>query len=165
MPSVVQIECIGADGQSRPLLAYSNGDGTYSLSVVGTVPVDTHTDLAAILAKLSADPSTETTLAAAAASLVTIAARLADLAPAVGGSITGDAAAHAFGALTGPGILVVAASGGTARIGAAASVSNTVGFPVIDGASYDGGGRRYAAIEANKVYVPVGCTVLWGAHQ
>jgi hypothetical protein len=90
---------------------------------------------------------------------------LPDLSPPVGGTITGDDAAHAFDALTGPGILIVAATGGTARIGAAADVSSTIGFPVIDGASYDAGMRRYAAIEANKVYVPVGCTVVWGAHQ
>ncbi len=106
-----------------------------------------------------------TTDAAAQALLTTIAARLADLAPPVGGTIIGDDAAHAFGTLTGPGILVVAASGGTARIGAAADVSASVGIPVIDGAAYDAGGRRYADIAANKVYVPVGCTVLWGAHQ
>ncbi len=174
MASVVIVAGVDPGGSpSRELLAYDNGDGTYSLSVVGTVPVDTHTDLTAILAALPATLGTKsaaTSLAVAlstedAANLAAIADRLADLSPPVGGSITGDDAAHAFGALTGPGILVVAATGGTARIGAAASVSNTVGLPIVDGASYDAGGRRYAAVEAVKVYVPVGVTVVWGAHQ
>ena len=59
----------------------------------------------------------------------------------------------------------VAAIGGTARIGPALTVSASVGLPIVSGASYDAGGRRYAAIEAVKVYVPAGVTVEWGAHQ
>lgn len=82
----------------------------------------------------------------------------------VGGTIVGDDAEHAIGSLTGPAILVVASTGGTAKIGGV-GVTSATGIPVIAGASYDAGGRFYAAIEDVRVYVPAGATVLWGAHQ
>ncbi len=176
MGSLVLISGQG-DGAGRELQAIDNGDGTWSLAVnlvggaVGGQVIEQGdpnaggADAWPVASKTGAELALDATALAGNVLLTTIADRLADLAPPVGGSITGDDAAHAFGALTGPGIIVVAATGGTARIGAAAEVSNTVGLPVVDGASYDGGGRRYAAIEANKVYVPVGVTVVWGAHQ
>ena len=80
-----------------------------------------------------------------------------------GGTIVGDGAEHSVG-LTGPGVLVVASSGGTTKIGSAGTASVS-GLPVIDGASYDAGGRSYADLSVVRLYVPVGATCTWGAHQ
>lgn len=85
------------------------------------------------------------------------------LAPPTGATITGDAAAHALGALTGAGRVVVAAVGGTVTIGSATSLpTSTTGFPVLSGASYD---WQAADVAAVRVYVPAGASCVWGVHQ
>ncbi len=71
MSSIVLLNCYDATGKSRSLLAYDNLDGTYSLSVVGTVPVDTHDDLAAILAALPATLGTKSAATSLAVALST----------------------------------------------------------------------------------------------
>lgn len=92
-----------------------------------------------------------------------IAGWFAPLDPPVGADIAGDDAAHPLGALTGAGRVVVAASGGTVRIGSATDEpTSSNGFPVIAGASYE---WRAKAIENVRVYVPSGATAIWGAHQ
>lgn len=90
-------------------------------------------------------------------------ASTAGLTPPTGATITGDNAAHALGALTGAALVVIAASGGTVRVGSASSLpASNAGFPVLSGASYD---WQALAIEDVRIYVPTGATAIWGAHQ
>jgi hypothetical protein len=87
----------------------------------------------------------------------------AGLAPPTGATLTGDDAAHALGALTGAGHVVIAAAGGVVRIGSASTPpTSTTGFPVVAGASYD---WQALLLEDVRVYVPAGTTAIWGAHQ
>lgn len=85
------------------------------------------------------------------------------LPPPTGDTIAGDDAAHALGALTGVAKVVIAASGGTVRIGSADTPpTSTVGYPVIDGKDYP---WTAEAIEDVRIFVPTGATAIWGAHQ
>lgn len=85
------------------------------------------------------------------------------LPPPTGDTIAGDDAAHELGALTGVAKVVIAASGGTVRIGSATTLpTSSVGYPVLDGESYT---WTSEAIEAVRIFVPTGTTAVWGAHQ
>ncbi len=83
------------------------------------------------------------------------------LGPPTGGQIVGDDASHPLGAATGEGVITVTNPGpGTAIL--AAAPTSTAGFPIGPGGSYT---YRAIAVEAVKVYVPVGTTVGYGVHQ
>lgn len=81
----------------------------------------------------------------------------AGLVPPVGGSVTGDDAAHALGSLTGAGFVVLINEGpGLVTVGDAST--QTAPLPV---GSYS---YRSASVGAIRVYVPTGTTARYLVH-